>query len=110
MDETIKCYEDIIGLELIRWFHQENLEVVFMGTGTETQIEFLYDGNYSEEYIEERICWGFEVDSLDETLKLVANNNIAIFREIVQPNPFVKFFYIKDPNGMVIQFVENIKQ
>jgi lactoylglutathione lyase len=26
----------------------------------------------------------------------------------VQPNPHVKFFFIKDPNGMKIQLVENI--
>ena len=32
--------------------------------------------------------------------------NIPILKGPIQPNPNIKFIYIKDPNGMNIQLVE----
>lgn len=109
IEETIKFYENIIGLEVINRFNAGPQEIVFMGTGVETQIEFICDGSHSEDYVEERISWGFEVESLDTTYKTIKENGIEIFREPFQPNPHVRFFFIKDPNGMLIQLVEHIK-
>jgi lactoylglutathione lyase len=54
------------------------------------------------------ISLGFEVKSVDEMMKLVKEKGIAIHSGPIQPNPHTKFFHVLDPNGLRIQFVENI--
>lgn len=44
-----------------------------------------------------KFCWcTITVDNMEDSSKFY------------QPNPHVKFFYVKDPNGVAIQFVENM--
>jgi lactoylglutathione lyase len=54
------------------------------------------------------ISWGFEVPSLDKVLELVKEKGINVESGPMSPNPHVKFFFVRDPNGMKIQFVENL--
>lgn len=54
------------------------------------------------------ISWSFEVDSLDKALALVKEKGIKVDSDPIQPTPHIRFFFIKDPNGMKIQLAENI--
>lgn len=54
------------------------------------------------------ISLGFEVNSVDQMMELVKSKGIAMHSGPFQPNPHVKFFFVLDPNGLKIQFVENI--
>ncbi len=51
--------------------------------------------------------YSFEVASLDEQIKLLEKKGLEL-KGPIQPNPNVRFIYVKDPNGVSIQFVENI--
>ena len=46
--------------------------------------------------------------SVDEMMNFVKEKGIVVESGPFQPNPHVKFFYIMDPNGLKIQFVENM--
>ena len=35
-------------------------------------------------------------------------NGITVTKEIFIPNPHVKFFFVNDPNGFQVQFVEQM--
>ncbi len=48
------------------------------------------------------------MESLDQTISLAKEKGVAILGEPVQPNPHVRFAFIKDPNGMRVQLVENL--
>jgi lactoylglutathione lyase len=50
---------------------------------------------------------GFEVKSVDEKIQFVKEKGLAVTGPI-QPNPSIKFFFVKDPNGVSVQFVENM--
>jgi lactoylglutathione lyase len=41
-------------------------------------------------------------------MKFIKEKSIEIESGPIQPNPNVKFFYVLDPNGVKIQFVENL--
>jgi lactoylglutathione lyase len=41
-------------------------------------------------------------------IRLVNEKGLEVVSGPFQPNPFIKFFFIKDPNGVNIQFVENL--
>lgn len=108
LDESIQFYTDIIELEVVNRFKSGPLEIAFLGKG-ETKIELICMAESNVTNTGNDISWGFEVKSLDQTLALVKEKGIEIESEPVQPNPHVRYFFIKDPNGMRIQLVENIE-
>lgn len=108
LEESLKFYEEIVGLKTInRYKSTPEKEIVFMGEG-ETKIELIWDKNLREINYGEDISLGFEVNSVDEMIKLVKEKRIDVYSGPFQPNSHVKFFYVRDPNGLKIQFVENI--
>ena len=110
LDESIEFYQNFIGVQVVsRMKIGTELEIAFLGKG-ETQVELICDGTERKTSTGGTdISWGFEVDSLDDVLEQVKDRGIPIASGPVQPNPHVRYFFIKDPNGMMVQFVENIK-
>lgn len=107
LEESIRFYRDIVGLKVKRRFlANPYTEIAFLGDG-ETSIELIQDSKNREIEIGDDISWGFCVDSLKETLDLVRENGIPVQSGPFQPNPEIKFFYVLDPNGMKIQFIEH---
>ncbi len=107
MDESLLFYKDIVGLtEDRRFMAGPETEIAFIGDG-ETKVELICNGSNSDVHIGQDISWGFIVDSVDEMMAFVKDKGIAIHSGPFQPNPHVKFFYVLDPNGLKIQFVEN---
>lgn len=108
MDESLSFYQEIVGLSIDRRFNAgPGVEIVFLGDG-ETKVELIYDENNKEVDFGQNISLGFVVNSVDEKMEFVQKNDIDIHSGPFQPNPNIKFFYIIDPNGLKIQFVENI--
>lgn len=108
MDESLKFYEEIIGLTVNQRFKAaQGMEIAFLGDG-ETKIELIYNENCNDVNIGTDISWGFEVKSVDEMINFVKEKGIGIEGGPFQPNSHTKFFYIMDPNGLRIQLVENM--
>lgn len=107
MEESLKFYQEIVGLTIDRRFKAgPGTEIAFLGDG-ETKIELICNENNKEVNVGQDISWGFEIESVDKMMEFVKNNGIE-YSGPFQPNPQVKFFYVTDPNGLKIQFVENI--
>ncbi len=106
MEESVLFYEEIIGLRIDRRFPIESGEIVFLGNG-ETKVELVSDGSGKWHGNKDGISIGFEAESLDKQMALVNEKGIAITGGPFYPGPDIGFFYIKDPNGVSIQFVES---
>jgi len=107
MEESLVFYQEVVGLKLDKRLDAwPGMEIAFLGDG-ETKLELIYDEKINNVNIGPDISWGFEVKSVEEMINLVQEKGIAIQSGPFQPNPQVKFFYITDPNGLKIQFVEN---
>ncbi|MBS4539500.1 VOC family protein [Clostridium sp. D2Q-11] len=107
MNESLEFYQEIIGLTIDRNFKAgPGMEIAFLGNG-ETKVELIYDENDKEINVGEDISLGFEVDSVDDMIRYVKEKGIEIHSGPFQPNPYTRFFYVKDPNGLKIQFIEN---
>ena len=74
----------------------------------ETKLELIDNNEKRDVNYGEDISLGFEVDSLDSKINQLKKHDISIQSGPIQPNPNIKFFFVKDPNGLRIQFVENI--
>jgi lactoylglutathione lyase len=107
--ESVRFYQKIIGLDVMRKINPNpEMEIVFLGSG-ETQIELIWNAKNKETNYGKDISLGFEVESVDKMMELLKEKNISILSGPFQPNPAIKFIYIQDPDGLKIQFVENIK-
>ena len=109
MEESLRFYEEIVGLKVNNRFNAgPGMEIAFLGEG-ETKVELIYNETEKDINMGKDISLGFEVDSLDEMITLIKEKGLEVHSGPFQPNPSVSFFFILDPNGLKIQFVENIK-
>lgn len=109
MENSIKFYEEILGLSINRRFAaRPGVEICFMGQG-ETQVELICNEMQENPSQFNGISLGFVVESLDSMIDYIGEKGLKVFEGPIQPNPHIKFFYVKDPDGLKIQFVENIK-
>lgn len=107
MKESVEFYKEIVGLEVDRNIKGESgFEIYFLGKGR-TKVELIYDHSEVNSPIGQHVSLGFEVESVDQKMAFVEENNVPVHSGPFEPNPHIKFFYVTDPNGLKIQFVEN---
>ena len=39
-------------------------------------------------------------------MEFINNNGLELLTEVIQPNEMTRFFFILDPNGLKVQFIE----
>ena len=106
LEESVQFYQEIVGLAVANRFPAgPDGEIVFLGDG-ETQVELIWHRSQPEVNIGPDISLGFTVRSLDEQLAFIQSKGIAVLGGPIQPNPRLRFFFVRDPNGLRIQFVE----
>jgi lactoylglutathione lyase len=108
LDESIAFYSNLVGLQVLKRFPAgPGMELAFMGNGinNETQVELLADSNKNAVSYSEFISIGFAVDSIDTMLDTVKSKNIPVHNGPFE-TPGSKFFCIKDPNGLNVQFFQ----
>ncbi len=109
MSESIFFYEEIVGLPIMNQISAgPDTEITFLGDG-ETQVELICHLGRQEITFGRDISIGFEVPSLDTLMALLKEKGVEIKAGPMQPNPFMKFIFVEDPNGVRIQFVEHKK-
>ena len=109
LEESLKFYTEAIGLKLNRRFGSPTgMELAFLGDG-ETELELIYDANGTDVTIGSDISIGFEVASVDEKIKELAQLGISVHSGPIQPNPMIRFFYVMDPNGLKVQLAERFE-
>ncbi len=106
MEESIRFYREVVGLSIRRrvsaW---PNIEIVFMGDGGD-EVELLYKPGGNDEIMGNGLAIGFETPSVEDMMKYVQSKGVEIESGPFQPNPFVKFFNVRDPNGLRVEFIE----
>lgn len=108
LEESIKFYTEVVGLQINRRFPAgPGVEIAFLGVGG-TEVELMTSPQKKEINMGTDISLGFEIDSVDKKIEELKEKGVAIHSGPFSPNPHVKFFYVLDPNGLKVQFVENM--
>ena len=108
MNASLKFYQEIVGLPLDRRLAAgPKMEICFLGEG-ETKVELICGADHKTPVKPEGISLGFEVRSVDEKIRFIKEKGLTVASGPFQPNPHIKFFYVKDPDGVSVQFVENM--
>ncbi|HHX77847.1 MAG TPA: VOC family protein [Firmicutes bacterium] len=106
MQKSLDFYQNIVGLAISERLNPgEGMEIAFLGDG-ETKVELLYNPQQPKIENPQGISLGFEVASLDQQLEFIKEQGIEVIGGPYQPNPRTRFFFVKDPNGLSVQFVE----
>jgi len=110
MQKSLAFYQEIVKLPLQEQTKIDGgMELAFLGSG-ETKVELIWrEGEKKAQYGQD-ISMGFFVDDLDATMEFVTKQNIPILGGPFKPNDHIRFFYVLDPNGLRIQFVEQAKK
>jgi lactoylglutathione lyase len=107
MEESLKFYQEIVGLPIAKRFSGEGMgEMAFLGEG-ETKLELIAHPSKPENHYGREMSIGFEVKSVDQMIRLIREKGLTVESGPFEPNPHVRFFFVKDPNGIRVQFVEN---
>ena len=108
MKESVRFYREIAGLPVVRRFAAgAGTEICFLSEG-ETKVELICRADSPVPAPAAGISLGFEVKSVDETVKFIKEKGLQVESGPFQPNPRIKFFFVKDPDGVSVQFVENM--
>lgn len=106
LEESLKFYKDILALPIVERFKAgPEQEIVFLGNGN-SLIELIYNRNLVKPNIGQDISIGFGVEDLDDSIENIKDNNIEIHSGPFQPNKSTRFFFVLDPNGLKVQFIE----
>ncbi len=108
LEESIAFYSSLTELQVLKRFPAgPGVEIAFLGNNTdnETLLELIADGNKRPVQFGEFISLGFAVKSVDGMLDMVKSKGIPVHEGPFE-TPGFKFFCIKDPNGLNIQFFQ----
>ena len=105
LEGSIAFYEKTAGLKIVQDLRKIDAQIVFLADADgDTRIELIQvpAGNG---YCGSGISIGFHTnDAAGLREKLLKDGFQA--SDIISPNPSVRFFFVWDPNGVQIQFVE----
>jgi lactoylglutathione lyase len=111
MDESLRFYQDVIGLKVNRKLSPApGMEIVFLGAESVTEVELIKNDKNNNPMHGKDVFIGFEVETLEVAMKILEEKGIKIHSGPFQPNPMTKFLYIQDPNGVMVQLVEKINK
>lgn len=103
-EKEIEFYQKYVGLMVDRDMRQMGKNIVFLSDGKgDTAIEIIEKAGAGEAG-NENISIGFHTDNLEKVHALLADDG---FRPtpFISPMPQVRFFYVKDPAGVNVQFI-----
>jgi lactoylglutathione lyase len=106
LEESVRFYEEIVGLKVVRRVEGGPSTIAFMGDGEGTTVELITHQGAAPKAIGEGISIGFAVDNLDDHIAFIKEKGLSVHAGPFSPNPAIRFYYVLDPNGVRVQFVE----
>ena len=105
IEESVEFYQKVLGLPVMTRTNPPGMALAFLGDG-DTQVELIQDAKNPQPAPSPDVSMGFLTADLDATLAEVKKLGIPVHAGPFSPNPHIRFFYVLDPNGYKIQFVE----
>lgn len=106
MEKSLDFYRNAVNLKVQRRFNPApHMDIAFLGEG-ETKIELICDSTLDNVSHSTMMAMGFHTESLDLKMDEIKSLGLPIDEGPYQPAPNIRFFYVLDPDGVRIQFVE----
>ncbi len=105
LKQSLAFYQEFVGLKIVRQFSSpDGSSFVFLADRDGgTEIELIYDSKTAVNA--SGISLGFSVADANAFMYELDSLGIA-HSPMVSPNPKTRFFFLTDPDGVQIQFIE----
>lgn len=103
--KSINFYRNILGFKLEMEFDAGDLNLAFL-TKDSFRLELIEEKAKRTLKHSDDIMLSFSIDSVDETIKFLNDMGCVVESGPFSPSPDIKFFFIKDPNGVLIQLAQ----
>jgi len=109
MEASLKFYQEIVGLELKRRFSPgPGQDIAFLSVG-ETEVELYHTEGEELPGQVDGISIGFSVRNAEALMQRLIDKGLKV-SDMIKPNPMLQFFYVKDPDGVSVQFVHDLRE
>lgn len=103
-EEEISFYEKYMGMRVIDDFRKNEKNLVFLAEDEdETKLEIIEnpdDSNAGNKYF----SIGFHIEDIDSMREKLMKDGFEV-TPFIEPMPGIRFFFVKDPAGVNIQFM-----
>ena len=103
LEKSRQFYEEVVGLKIIGDLRPNGAPIIFMADGEDTTAVELIQ-NPEQAFNGSGISIGFHTEDVEAKR---AQLEAAGFKPtpMISPMPQVQFFFVEDPNGVIIQFI-----
>ena len=105
LEKSVQFYNEVLGLKISARFGSPEHQIVMLGNENETKIELIFEPNLKIENPGAGVSVGLEIDQLDQLVQTLKEKGHQV-RGPIAPNPRIRFFFVRDPDGYTIQLVE----
>lgn len=109
LEKSLTFYTETLGMRLDSRFGVPGHEIAMLGSPDGTKLELICDEGAFPEVPGQGVSVGFAPESLDALIAALKQHGIEPAGPI-SPNPNLRFFFVRDPDGYVIQLVEQKPQ
>ncbi|AIY82266.1 glyoxalase/Bleomycin resistance /Dioxygenase superfamily protein [Clostridium baratii str. Sullivan] len=110
LEESLNFYKEILGFKEVRRMNpMEGVKIAFLEDENSGTIELIENEEISKAYDvlkESMVSIGFGVENINEKIDELKNKKINIIRGPIEVPDGSKLAFIKDPNGIEIEFIE----
>lgn len=107
MKDSMNFYHGILGLPVCTRIGGNGHEMVMLGDKDKPKIELLHDEKFSVDNPGNIVSVGIMVDSLEKAMELMKDSGVEIVSGPLSPAPGIRFFFVRDPDGVEVQLVES---
>ncbi len=103
--EEIAFYQDIVGLKIVRDLREKGSDIVFLADNEAgTRIEVI-ENKEAGSSGNDHLSIGFHTQDIEKLRDDLQNKGLNV-SQITSPAPAVRFFFVTDPAGVRVQFLE----
>lgn len=108
MAKSIDFYEKILGMKIIREMQpQKGFRLVFLQDEGEVMVELIEDKSITFlDTVTSNVSMGIFIDDMETMLAFLKKQKISIKRGPVSVPNGNKLLFIRDPNGVEIEFIQ----
>ncbi|HEX2985641.1 MAG TPA: VOC family protein [Caproiciproducens sp.] len=105
LEKSLFFYCKLLNLDIAAKFGSPEHQIVMLGKEGEAKIELIWEPQTKIDNPGNGVSIGLEADDLDRLTGLLQENGYKTVGP-VSPNPKIRFFFVKDPDGYTVQLVE----